>query len=150
MCIILGCSIDQVENGKSFFRLTDKLSVRHCGLCVSGQTIRSAATRLHQRENIKIILNIGSVDLLHGRDFVDMREHFINLMQVCKQQNIQVIITTLAPLANVLHAEDLRAKFDAFNQFLIRTYSKSHTVIDISNCMINRRTHKVMFECYNL
>lgn len=89
------------------------------------------------------------MDLLHGHDFVDMREHFIDLMQVCKQQNIQVIITTLTPLANLLYAEDVREKLNAFNRFLIRTYSKSHQVIDISKCMNHRQTHKLMFECYN-
>lgn len=115
---------------------------------MSGQTIKSAAKRLRYCSNIKIILNVGSVDLLHGRDFVDMRGDFMQLMQICKERNIQVIITTLAPLANKLDAEDLRPKYDAFNKFLIQTYSRSHKVIDIKKCMVDPRSQKVIFECY--
>lgn len=123
-------------------------SVIHCGLCVSGQTIRSAAKNLRNYSNIKIILNIGSVDLLHGRDFVDMREDFRRLMQICRERNIQVIITTLAPLANALNAEGLREKYNAFNDFLFRTYSRSHKVIEIHKCMIDFESQKTLFECY--
>lgn len=122
--------------------------VNHCGLCVSGQTIRSAAQRLRGYADMKIILNIGSVDLLHGRDFLDMREDFLHLMEICDQRNIQVIITTLVPLANVLNTEGSRAKWDAFNQFLIQTYSSSHKVIHIHECMIDQRSRKTLFDCY--
>lgn len=122
--------------------------VRHCGLCVSGQTIRSAAKNLRNCANIKIILNIGSVDLLHGRDFVDMRADFVRLMQVCAERNIRVIITTLPPLANALNEEGLRAKQKAFNDFLIRTYSRSHNVIEIHKCMIDFKSQKTLFDCY--
>lgn len=123
-------------------------SVKQCGLCVSGQTIQSATNRLRYCKNIKIVLNIGSVDLLHGRDFVDMRDDFTRLMQVCQERNIQVVITTLAPLANVLNAEGLREKFDQFNKFLIQTYSRSHKVIEIHKCMIDPKSLKTIFDCY--
>lgn len=122
--------------------------VCYSGLCVSGQTIKSAAKRLRNCSNIKIILNIGSVDLLHGRDFVDMRNDFVQLMQICKERNIQVIITTLAPLANKLNAEDLRPKYEAFNRFLLQNYSRSHKVIDIKKCMVDSRSQNTIFDCY--
>lgn len=130
-----------------YFWSTDE-AVRHCGLCMSGQTIRSAAMRLRNYKNIKIILNVGSVDLLHGRDFVDMRRDFQLLMQICKERNIQAIITTLAPLANVLNQEGFRPKFNAFNQFLMDTYSRTHQVIEIHKCMMDSHSQRTLFECY--
>lgn len=132
---------------KNVYALTGG-SVKQCGLCVSGQTIQSAAKRLRNCGNIKIILNVGSVDLLHGRDFVDMRDEFKRLMQICQERNIQVTITTLAPLANALNAEGLREKFDRFNKFLIQTYSHSHKVIEIHKCMIDPQSGKILFDCY--
>lgn len=122
--------------------------VRYCGLCVSGQTIKSAAKRLRNCAKIKIILNVGSVDLLHGRDFIEMRNDFGQLIQICRERNIQVIITTLAPLANKLDSEDLRRKYDAFNRYLIQSYSRSHKVIDIKKCMVDARSQKIIFDCY--
>lgn len=97
---------------------------------------------------MKIILNVGSVDLLHGRDFLDMREDFMYLMRVCEERNIQVIITTVAPLANTLNSSDTCSKYHAFNQFLVQTYSHSHKVLQIHECLLDVRSGKVLFDCY--
>lgn len=122
--------------------------IRHCGLSVSGQTIEAAANRLRNFNNIKIILNIGSVDLLHGRDVIEMRRDFDRLIRICNERRIQVVITTLAPLANTFHLEVLQEKWSAFNEYLLKTYSRSHNVIDIRGCMMDAKGQRILFDCY--
>lgn len=121
--------------------------IRHCGLCVSGQSIHSAAKRLKNVSNKKIIINIGSIDILHGQQSIDMQHDFKNLVQICKYRNIDLTITTLAPLANVNHNPDIRDRVDSFNNFLIKNYSQTHKVIDIRECMVGQRG-ETLYDCY--
>lgn len=121
--------------------------VRHCGLCVSGQTIKAAAKRLSEISNKTVIINIGSVDILHGQQLIDMQYDFKHLVQVCKKNNISLIITTLAPLGNRSHYPELRNRLEMFNKYLIDNYSRTHKVIDISKCMIGTRGETI-YDCY--
>lgn len=89
-------------------------------------------------ENSKVIINVGSIDILHGHDLVDMRFDYKELINVCNKRNIKAVITTLPPLANRNHSPDEVDKLRAFNQFLYSTFAKDHYVIDIRSCMVNR------------
>lgn len=95
---------------------------------------------------MKIIVNLGSVDILHGNDLTDLCQDFKELVKECQRRRIQPIITTLAPLANRLHctAEKLRK----FNEFLIKEFSDRFCVIDITPCLVDKLSGRLMFSCY--
>lgn len=97
---------------------------------------------------MKIIVNLGSVDILHGNDLADMCEDFKALMVECKRRHIQPIITTLAPLANRLHCQNDVKKLRQFNEFLVNQFSDKFHVIDITQYFVDKTTGKVMFSCY--
>lgn len=94
--------------------------------------------------NDYIILNIGSVDLLHGRDFIEMRKDFIELYQELEHRGIHTVITTVAPLANMLFSKDIQKRWQQFNSFLIDQFPE---VIDTTCCFVSN-TDRVLFECY--
>lgn len=98
-------------------------------------------------DNSKVIINVGSIDILHGNDLVDMRYDYQELLNVCASRNIKAILTTLPPLANRNHAPDDVKKINLFNKFLLNTFSASHRVVDIKSCMV-RRNGSTAFHCY--
>lgn len=125
--------------------------IHRSGMCISGQRIRDATERLKRypnTDNMKIIANLGTVDILHGRDLADMCQDYINLVKVCYARHIEIVITTLAPIANRLHLPNDVRKFHEFNEFLVKRFSKQHLVIDIELCMTSPKTGKILFDCY--
>lgn len=123
--------------------------IHQSGLCISGQTIRQAANRLKRQSRMKVILNIGSVDILHGKSVNDMCNDFIELVRICEQRDIDIVITTLAPIANRLGSgDDCREKVNAFNKFLIVKFGAKYSIIDIASLMKHHRTNHVLFDCY--
>lgn len=96
---------------------------------------------------MKIILNVGSIDILHGHDLIDMHHDFIELVTLCDQRHVDLTITTIAPLANVSHKPDGRNKICSFNRFLVERFSATHRVIDIYACMVGARG-ETLFDCY--
>lgn len=94
--------------------------------------------------NDQILLNIGSVDLLHGRSSMDMQSDFIELYAELEKRGIHTVITTLAPLANTLHSTDIQMRWQQFNSFLL---TKFQNVIDLTCCFVSN-TNRVLFECY--
>ncbi|XP_055324980.1 hybrid signal transduction histidine kinase E-like [Sitodiplosis mosellana] len=138
--IDLGCSI------------TNRKHLQRSGLCISGQRIRDATERLKRfpnTDNMKIIANLGTVDILHGRDLTDMCQDYIDLVKICAHRRIQIVITTLAPIGNRLHLPEDVKKFNDFNGFLLTKFGIKHQVINITACMVNEKTGKVWFDtCY--
>lgn len=125
--------------------------ISQIGLCVSGQTIRDALSRLHNYPNVdrmKLIINIGSVDILHGTGLSDMCNDFINLVRLCERRNIYIVITTLAPLGNRLHVKEEVERLKKFNQFLISTFASKHQVVDVTKCMLDPTQNAVYMGCY--
>lgn len=120
--------------------------IKKCGNCISGQSIKNVTNMV--KANVKlndyIILNIGSVDLLHGRDFIEMRKDFIELYQELEHRGIHTVITTVAPLANMLFSKDIQKRWQQFNSFLIDQFPE---VIDTTCCFVSN-TDRVLFECY--
>lgn len=97
---------------------------------------------------MKLIINIGSVDILHGVSLSDMCNDFINLVRLCDRRNIFIVITTLAPLGNRLHNTEDVDKLIKFNQFLIGTFSSKHPVIDLTKCMLCQAQNTIYMGCY--
>lgn len=125
--------------------------VHRCGLCISGQSIREATERLKDfpnSEKMKIITNLGAVDILHGRDLTDMCQDYANLVKVCERRGIKISITTVPPIANRLHSDEENQKRCDFNDFLKERFSQKHLVIDLESCMLNSKSGKVLFDCY--
>lgn len=125
----------------------DKSTIRKSGLCVSGQTIKDVAKRLAHCNAVttkKVIINVGSVDLLHGADIIDMKFDFKRLHTVCRAQGFEAVITTLAPLANVGHMPEIRHKWNLFNKFLLNNFED---VVDITPCFQSKAGHTI-FDCY--
>ncbi|KAH8243842.1 hypothetical protein KR032_010667 [Drosophila birchii] len=120
------------------------------GLCVSGQTINGARNRLKKvylPEGTRIIVNIGSVDILKGRPLVQIEHDFRLLIKEMHSRRFVPILTNLAPLANYCHDKGLCDKIVRFNNF-IRAEGRSHLkVIDIHSCLINERG-VVRFDCF--
>lgn len=123
----------------------------HLGLCVSGQTIAEAKARilrLSDTRNMRLIINIGSFDILNNHLMGDICNDYIDLVKTCRKRNIQIVITTLAPLVNQLFDESSCQKLKLFNEFLINRFSSKYNVIDISSCMYTPGTNRVSFGCY--
>lgn len=132
-------------------RLFKGKRIHRSGLCISGQRIRDATERLKRcscTDNMKIIVNLGTVDILHGRDLSDMCQDYINLVNFCQYRNIKIVITTLPPIANRLHVEADVKKWCDFNEFLIKRFSNKMLVVDIVPTMMCVKTSKVLFDCY--
>lgn len=118
--------------------------VYQSGLCISGQTIRGAANRILQLPRDEdVIINVGSVDLLHGRNLYDMYEDFIFLERCCLLRDINPIMTTLVPIANQMHNKALQLKLLVFND---KIRNCGFDYIDLYDCMV--RDGSLMMSCF--
>lgn len=131
-------------------RLTNETarSIKRSGLCISGQTIRDAANYVAKLLNPiaeHVIVNIGTVDLLHGHEFVDMKCDFERLMAAFASRHIRPVITTLAPLANHGHNPDMRRRWSMFNAYLLKEFPM--LVLDIMPCFVSGNGH-TLHDCY--
>lgn len=69
------------------------------GMCVSGQTIQEATAGLENlRGNQVIIVNIGSIDIINGKELVDVILEVMRFLKLCQKKSIVPILTTLPPL----------------------------------------------------
>lgn len=91
-----------------------------------------------------VILNVGSIDLLHGHDLIDMKNDFLDLYIELESRGIEPVVTTLAPLANMCFSKDIQMKWQGFNFFLINNFPN---VLDIASCFLSN-TQRVLFDCY--
>lgn len=151
-------------------------NINRSGLCISGQSIRVATENLQRFPNVKnmkIITNLGAVDILHGRDMsgncrnqiyytiiwqivmwlrlsnytTDICQDYKNLVKVCENRGIDIVLTTVPPLGNRLFGEEDKRKRNEMNEFIKKQFSPMHPVIDIEPCMVS--THgKVLYDCY--
>lgn len=120
-------------------------------MCISGQSIRDATERLKRypnTNNMKIIANLGTEDILQGRQLADIVQDYINFERVCRARNVGLVITTLAPIANRMCLTEDTAKRRDFNDFLKKRFSKDYQIIDISPFMMDTITGKVLYDCY--
>lgn len=132
------------------------LSVRpkRIGLCVYGQTLQVAANQLlystTQPQKTELIINLGSLDILMGRELIDIEHDFVRLIEICEQKNIRPRLTTLAPLLQrgfKAHDKRICQTLLQFNRFIVDRYQDKYQVIDIWSCFTNERG-KTLFDCY--
>lgn len=121
--------------------------IHHSGLCISGQTIHDVYNRVMKMDHINpnIILNIGSVDILHGHNLFNIVSDFRMLMWAFQSRGIKPILTTLPPIGNMAHTHDYRFTVIKFNEFLMS--QNIFPVIDLFQCMVDPNG-KILYECY--
>lgn len=119
---------------------------------MSGLTIERAADLIKNTQDFKaskLIINIGSVDILHGTALIDMCYHLKRLVTVCKERGIEPILTTLAPLANINHSTEMRDKLLLYNNFICDKFINKCLIIDIWSAMISP-TSSTLFELFEM
>lgn len=120
------------------FRMMTSDRVLQSGYCVSGQTIAEATRNIEGMPcNQIIILNIGSVDIAHGKELIDLMYEMVALFKTCMDNEITPIVTTLAPLANY-RTGNRGDVTNGFNEFL-RYNPCNFPVIDIHDAFIDRK-----------
>ncbi|XP_055687125.1 maternal effect protein oskar [Lutzomyia longipalpis] len=122
------------------------VKIQQSGLCISGQTIRGAIEHLNRMRrgsvSKRVIINLGTVDLLHGRDVLDIKTEYRMLLSQLKEMGIHAIVTTLPPIANHSYHSTIKPNWEKLNAFLRR----QRNCIDIASGMMqNGRT---LFSCY--
>ncbi|XP_055904005.1 maternal effect protein oskar isoform X2 [Eupeodes corollae] len=120
--------------------------VLQSGLCISGQTISAATKRISQLSyvNKRMIINIGSVDILQGKPLVKIQHDFLELLSVLRERGVMPIVTTLAPLALFGHVKSIKDRLERFNVFIKQRAPK---VIDIWSCVVNEKS-QTLFDCF--
>ncbi|KAJ6641991.1 Maternal effect protein oskar [Pseudolycoriella hygida] len=125
-----------------------KSRVKQIGYCVSGETIFRAIKRISSSVISDAyqgaIINLGSVDLLRGKELVDIKKDMVDLCEILCEKNIFPIVTTIPPLANQMHNKVLEQKRKAFNTFLLEKFD----CIDIEPCFLSNLSH-ILFDLYH-
>ncbi|XP_037045674.1 uncharacterized protein LOC119081063 [Bradysia coprophila] len=124
-----------------------KSKLKQVGQCISGQSLKRAVKNISRVINTirhdAAVINLGSIDLLQGREVVDMIQDMFQLCQLLCDNDIFPIVTTIPPLANQLHNPSLENKRKLFNNFL----EKSFDCINIEDVFYTNH-NRVMFSQY--
>ncbi|XP_035777443.1 maternal effect protein oskar-like [Anopheles albimanus] len=136
-------SIAKWELGYSFDR---GHSIAMSGLCISGLTLAEAAKRVEVAPFIapQVLVNVGTVDLLHGRQMIDLIHDFDTLMARFRERNVEPLVTTLAPIANAGGWSPMQDRLRKFNEY-IRFSCPNY--LDLGRYFQND-DGSVRFECY--
>lgn len=118
------------------------------GLCVSGLTIAAAVQRILKRTDSSecktALIYLGSLDIINGRELVQMMCDFNLLMEACCTMNLKPILCTLAPI-QTHQLNNRKETLKGFNQFLTMN-SWGLPVIDINKAFTN--DGKSLDQCY--
>lgn len=121
--------------------------IRYIGHCVSGQSIRKAIVNISRTINEircdRAIINLGSIDLLQGRELVDMMRDLVQLNKILYERNIHPIFTTIPALANQMHNPRIQKNRIHFNNFIMNKFDH----IDIDICFLSN-LNQVSFDLY--
>ncbi|GAB0091763.1 hypothetical protein DMENIID0001_066400 [Sergentomyia squamirostris] len=128
------------------FHLRQGCKIQQSGLCISGQTVSDAIIRLSQMplEAIpkRVIISLGSVDLIHGRQALDIQTEYVYLLKMLSDLGVKVIVTTVAPIANFTIASNLKKNWEKLNVFL----RGQPFFIDISEQVMQNK--HILYSCY--
>lgn len=121
-------------------------SIDMSGLCISGLTLSEAAKRVEVAPFIAehVLVNVGTVDLLHGRAMIDVIHDFNQLVARFRERNVEPIMTTLAPIANSGGRTPMAERLLKLNEYICRTCPRT---IDLWKHFVHANG-TVRFECY--
>lgn len=113
--------------------------IKQIGLCKSGLTIAGAIKLIENADILasRVIINVGSVDIMNDASLSYMCSQLQQLIRVCKKREAIPILTTIAPLANGNITYAMNEKLLAYNSFIFDTFVHNCVVIDIWSLMIN-------------
>uniref|UniRef100_A0A182P0C4 OSK domain-containing protein n=1 Tax=Anopheles epiroticus TaxID=199890 RepID=A0A182P0C4_9DIPT len=116
------------------------------GLCISGLTLSEAAKRVELAPFIAdhVLVNVGTVDLLHGRAMIDLIHDFDQLVARFRERNVEPIMTTLTPIANSGGRTTMTERLLKLNEYICRTCPRT---IDLWKNFVNS-DGSVRFECF--
>lgn len=119
------------------FRMRRVDDVLQSGYCISGQTIKEAIENIENMlPNQIILLNVGSVDIMQGKELVELIFGMFQLLRACVDNAVTPIITTIVPLANYRLGNRV-AVTNGLNDFLMRNPFK-FPVIPLHKAFLNR------------
>ena len=110
--------------------------MQKCGLCISGLTIREAAVEVLKAKYIKnkVIVNLGAVDLLMGKDINDIISDYLHLLRCLWLRGIMPVICTVVPLGWHVVDPAIHQRLDKLNEFLRRDH---YQVLDMYKLMVD-------------
>uniref|UniRef100_A0A182U2C7 OSK domain-containing protein n=1 Tax=Anopheles melas TaxID=34690 RepID=A0A182U2C7_9DIPT len=116
------------------------------GLCISGLTLSEAAKRVEMAPFIAdhVLVNVGTVDLLHGRAMIDLIHDFNQLVARFRERNVEPIMTTLTPIANSGGRTTMAERLLKLNEYICRTCPRT---IDLWKYFVHA-DGTVRFECF--
>lgn len=110
------------------------------GFCVSGQTIAGTAKRI--KANVdknrpqRALIYVGSMDIINGRELIEMITEFNILIKTCLEMNVGPILCTLAPIPSH-QLNNRKETLKGFNEFLcINNYGLP--IIDIYKGFVDK------------
>lgn len=118
--------------------------------CLRGQKIRDAYNMIFDKQNTfkerykYVLVNLGTIDILLGRDIIDIQADFARLVRAIEIIGLKPIITTLPPIRlaeDNPNAKEIYQTLLIFNNFLLTMYSAQHTVINL--CEIFLKTKRI-------
>lgn len=117
------------------YRMIFRENILQSGYCVSGQTIdRANETIKRMHPNQLILLNIGAVDIMNGRELIELVISMMRLLKTCRSNGITPVLATLPAIAN--HRINSRAFVTTeFNKFLMKN-PFDFPVIDLHEAFI--------------
>lgn len=113
-------SVAKLDLGYKMQRNPESKVLSICN-CVSGMTIRDVTKILQtpkRHVGEKVIVLIGSVDILQGRDFGDIIVDYLDMVKTFKNRGIEPVLCTLPPLANMMDMEQIKENVNKLNDFL--------------------------------
>lgn len=100
--------------------------------CESGQTIRKVHQKINDRQYLftssskYVIVNLGALDILIGRNITDIKADYARLIVTMRQIGLIPIITTLPPIKldqRQLNCKEVQQSLLLFNSFLEETFN---------------------------
>lgn len=87
-------------------------------------------------------MNLGAIDILLGRDIIDIEADFARLMNAIKFIGLKPIITTLPPIRLAADHPNLKEIYQTlliFNNFLITMYGPNHMLVNLCDVFIKSK-----------
>lgn len=88
------------------------------------------------------MLNLGAIDILLGRDVIDIQADFARLVRAIQVIGLKPIITTLPPIRlpkNHPNTKEIYQTLLIFNNFLITMYGPNHLVVNLCDVFIQAK-----------